>query len=388
MKKRVLSVLSAAFAVIMLVACLMPSAFAEALPEGSSVAVGQNSVHLYAKNEMTTYYFTAPETAYYSFSTNEPLRIFMSVEQNGDGEIYKSYSYAALTYMVKGETVSLWFWTEKPSEEDFRLSVYNLGKIAEAEMRKLPDSAILLENYDIYGIDSPDGTAIDLNGSEVYIKFTEGSGITMKNELSDEQKLHTTYGPFDVIVENGEGHYEVGYNEVTLVFPDGYRLSFNVRVIENPIRDIEIVKMPDKSTYTFGLDGKFEFSFPLKLKNLGFVYDYNFNGLRVQINYKNGTSATAVYKDGKFYIDGKPASCTVEGYTSGTGENKKDRIVYMGSLEWDEDTKTVTAVFLEKRDSAQIQTVSPKGFDAVRVFFRGANAVIEGVIAYFNGLLK
>ncbi len=80
---------------------------------------------------------------------------------------------------------------------------------------------------------------------------------------------------------------------ITFFFGNTVRLSYTLPIMENPVESIEIVRTPDKLSYTQYVEGNTYFPDPY-FSNYYIAFEpyFDFTGLQIKITYTNGTTET------------------------------------------------------------------------------------------------
>lgn len=180
----------------------------------------------------------------------------------------------------------------------FDVSIDYLGSITGATLVSPPDKLTYIRGVDEDDYTSPDFMYyyfyFDITGAFADVTFSQGQ----------------TYTLCDYALENAfEKSYDsekrqLGENTVYFKLGDTVMFSFVITLIENPVESIEIVRLPDKTVYTFGIDGSLDYDY--------FYPQTDFTGLQVKINYTNGTSKTVDWENSEDYgsgvmlVDGYP----------------------------------------------------------------------------------
>jgi len=166
------------------------------------------------------------------------------------------------------------------SNRNLEVKLEKMGTVESAEVISFP-------RYDTYTFDLnthiwDDGYVIhlDYNGFEVEVTFEGGKVKT----LYDWRIVHLFEPEYDKPA--------VGTHEIRFKSGGETIFTWNITIVEHPVRSIEVTKLPNKTTYIYNLEGDVE------CRNVFWSYfypDYDFTGMEVKINYTNGTSRTVSF---------------------------------------------------------------------------------------------
>ena len=224
------------------------------------------------------YKFVPSQTGYYYISTNDVENawfVFNDSEFDEIGCSYTGHEYdksGSFLYFTAGTTyyIEIDIYNEVvPFTLD--VSILYLGSLDKAEITSLPHKLTYIRGYET----SDEYDYINYNGLELSLAFTDGSVFYLNG--SD------VHNQFDFSIPKNH----LGTNVIALLIMGQNTVSFNIEVIENPVLSIEIVQAPYKEYYRYTKDGDFDLQ--------GWFYGWfdpylDVEGLKVKINYTNGTS--------------------------------------------------------------------------------------------------
>lgn len=136
------------------------------------------------------------------------------------------------------------------------------------------------------------------SGLMVEVFYTDGtSGVYAYDEIYDN---YFEGAEICVTTTQEETPWELGFHTVTVAYL-GKEASFEVEVVENPVERIEIVSVPDKTTYVEGIDGDEAGRWDEELGDMVPYFHYgvesNWNGLAAEVFYTDGTSKIYDYDE-------------------------------------------------------------------------------------------
>ncbi|MCL2507933.1 MAG: hypothetical protein FWF05_02020 [Oscillospiraceae bacterium] len=331
MLKRTLAVLLAAvmaFSVFAVMGSAAPGgSFGEAI-----LVTGDFSAVTVADDYPTFYKFVPNETGWYE--------IYSEADDNCDPYInlldsdgnYLAYSddngidlnFYLPCYLTAGETYYFLIRAFGLLAAEFDVKIGFLGAIQEAEITSYPAKNTFIMDYDcgVYGDDDEDYYFhLSLYELEVKLTFDGGKVITLGS--------WEIYNKFEISHDKPV----IGTNEIRFKSGNETVFTLDVEVIENPVKSIEVVKLPDRTDYTYRLDGYTGGT----LFNRYFQPYIFISGMEIKINYTNGTSEIVkvddfdyyYWSDNNFYIEhnGYDINIYVE---SGTVGKNNVYVAYLG----------------------------------------------------------
>ncbi len=269
-------------------------------------------------NVMHTYYkFTPTQSGYYHVSGNseDESVYFWAYDSNyydlcyGDGSFWTNddeNGFDAYLNLEAGEMyyfeVGFYYDVLLNGSISFDVTLDYLGSITGATLVSPPDKLTYIQGYDENDYSGPDYIyyefGFDITGALANVTFPGGQTVTL-NDWAIEEVFERSY-------DSEKRH--LGDNTVYYKLGDTVMFSFVITLIENPVESIEILHLPNKTDYTYGIDGT--------MRNGGFKPDFDWTGFQVKINYTNDTSKTVNWveyteqsSDHYIYIDGYIMYC-------------------------------------------------------------------------------
>lgn len=234
--------------------------------------------------------FDATKSGYYYFYAYSKDVFFSVVELNEkdqlSGFLSSSYSYstkqgtAVLTKLKKGHSYYILTTPSRNGDQsaisgDFKLKfkAKYYGKMTSLKITKQPTTVYV----DGYNADVKSNyVGLDSTGLEGVAKFKSGKTLKVYGDFFfEESDFYETDEPSAKIGKN------VHYFKCC-----GFKLKLIYRIKKNPVKKIEIVSLPDKTEYVYGLGGQLS---SLKLYNIGFV---DLSGLKLKVTYTDGKTKT------------------------------------------------------------------------------------------------
>lgn len=290
--------------------------------------------------------FDSTQNGYYYFYANSKKVSFNIIElkNNNYSPDFGSSSYstkkgtAILAKLKKGcqylLIVTAYGIENAPKDEfEVKLKASYYGKMTSLKITKQP-------------------TTTYVDGYNAYIKenvtLLDPTGLTGVAEFKNGKKL-TVYGDFffensDLYTKN-DPPAKVGKNVVSFKCC-GFKLKLTYYVKKNPVKKIEVVSLPEKTEYVYGLGGEMS---SLKMYNIGSV---DLTGLKLKVTYTNGKTKTI----GNF----KPSS--TELYVSSFEYTSKDSEypLYVYAQDGEVPGSTVVDLdYMEKRTSFKVNVRKP-----------------------------
>lgn len=224
----------------------------------------------------------------------------------------------------------------------FDVSIDYLGSITGATLVSPPDKLTYIKGVDEYDYTSPDFIYyefyFDITGAFADVTFSQGQTYTLCDyalEIAFEKSYDTE-------------KRHLGVNNVYFSYDGTVMFTFTITLIENPVESIEIVRLPDKTVYTFGIDGSLDYDY--------FYPQTDFTGLQVKINYTGGTSKTVDWENSEDYGSGV---MIVNGYP-----------LYADCYGTDEPGDAAVEVYyLTKTAEFNISINSPSFFEKLSILF-------------------
>ncbi|MCR5484046.1 MAG: hypothetical protein K6F09_00480 [Clostridiales bacterium] len=392
MKKILVWLLTAALTISLVFSALSPLSFAES---AKNIETGESDVTLSVDNDSETFYFTPSESAYYRFCAEDADNFFITLEViEDDGTCLFSQDSVVVKHLTANAkytlVVSTDFYGMSDDSVSFKLDIEKLGEIKRLRLEKAPDKLVYMDGFD-FSENDPD-IYINLKGAVINVTFDGGTTLTLRDKT--ESEYVTEFIDYSLFTASLGGSYATGRNTVVLTFDEDHTLSFDIFVIENPIESVEITKMPDKSEYTYGIDGDFQCEY-YGTDNYGlyFIYDVDYSGLEVTINYKDEAKQAdvAVYDpaQGIFLIDGKPASYYSSEYDTTWEMGNLYGFIFVGTdNEGDYNQSSFTVDFLSNEAEGNFTLKKTKGFKKIKAFFRLLKAFRQAFRAYIKNSLR
>jgi len=225
-------------------------------------------------------------------------------------------------------------------EVTFGVKIGFLGA-AEAEVVSYPTKTAYIFEYDtgVYVLyDDVDGEeywhiSLDYDGLEVKLTFDSGKTVTMK-DWETGRIFSADYNKPTAV-----GTYEIRFTAGGATI-----FTWDVEVVENPVRSMEVVQLPDKTEYVQKLDGWYFYRF----LQVYFSPRIEAKGLKVKINYTNGTSETVEFGEDNWLVhDGYWMDVRGGGYSSELGETD------------------VTVSYINKTTTFQVNVVKPTLYQTI-----------------------
>lgn len=232
--------------------------------------------------------FDATKSGYYYFYAYSKDVFFTVVELNEKDQLssFLSSSYstkqgtAVLTELKKGHsyyilTIPSFNGNQSAISDDFELKfkAKYYGKMTSLKITKQPTTVYV----DGYNADVKSNyVELDSTGLEGVAKFKNGKTLKVYGDFFFEESD---------LYENDEPSAKIGKN-VHYFKCCGFKLKLVYRIKKNPVKKIEIVSLPDKTEYVYGLGGQLS---SLKLYNIGFV---DLSGLKLKVTYTDGKTKT------------------------------------------------------------------------------------------------
>ena len=216
------------------------------------------------------------------------------------------------------------------------------------EIVRLPDKTD-------YNFGTNDEQCYDLTGLQVKINYTKLPSKTVNwvectsdTNSGENDWYYSHYMDVDGYPMYGEYYYddELGKEVFNIYYLNQTaEFTLNVTIIDNSVESIEIVRLPDKTDYTFGIDGD--------MYDWDFCPGFDLTGLQVKINYKNNTSKTVDWvednenpdyseSDGSWYYS---HSMTVDGHTMSGDYYDDDGELELGEVTFYIEYQEQTAEF-------------------------------------------
>ncbi len=190
-----------------------------------------------------------------------------------DGYYLDNFSYSGYIYLEAGVTYEVVTYVE---DEALAGNTYNFViadcAFTDVELVNAPTVEYILAEG-MFAYQNDDGTFVvsplDLSGIKLKVTYFDGTVEYLTDE--DLSLLMLTLGGIDYVVYDIVAE-EAGIYEATLYF-DGYEFTYDVKVVENTVADVELVKGPKVNEYA-------EYFYP------------RYDGIQLLITYVDGTSET------------------------------------------------------------------------------------------------
>lgn len=158
---------------------------------------------------------------------------------------------------------------------------------------------------------------------ENYIYNIETYGILIKYNLKNGTSVYggLSYFTFnyDVIGQDYTEIWGIGKHTVSISLM-GFETSYEIEIVENPVKKVEIIKLPDLTTYYEGVDGFWdtyfdyeydsygnimydEYGYPIMNEIEYFNYSIDPDGIQLKYTYKDGTVKCFDYYDLPYNFD-------------------------------------------------------------------------------------
>lgn len=158
---------------------------------------------------------------------------------------------------------------------------------------------------------------------ENYIYNIETYGILIKYNLKNGTSVYggLSYFTFnyDVIGQDYTEIWGIGKHTVSISLM-GFETSYEIEIVENPVKKVEIIKLPDLTTYYEGVDGYWgtcydyeydsfgniiydEYGYPIMNETEYFNYSIDLSGIQLKYTYKDGTVKCFDYYDLPYNFD-------------------------------------------------------------------------------------
>ncbi|MCR5484540.1 MAG: hypothetical protein K6F09_02985 [Clostridiales bacterium] len=395
MKKQILHAVAAFLAAITALSSLSIMSFAaEKIQSAETLGLGSTAITL-MQDEDVVFWFKPEETGYYRFASDcdDPVRIMIMTEPGGVA--IAGNDDVVFEFLESGELYGVNIRNHFANEtETFNVNAEFLGGISDICFKKLPERLVYMDKTEIDKFTNiKPSLFISLSGAVVNIKFESGLSVDMDGRKQEFFILKTesatekdrgdySFSFFKLLGESGIvlDDYVIGKNTVKLVFSDKKTiLTYDITVIDYPIKSIEVIKKPHNGKYIHGVDGKYVFEINDSGASLNFYYSYDLKGLELKINYKDGTSKIAVYDGNDFLIDGSKTGYKDDalGYSyelDGSAYGYNEEIyIYLWNEELSYGIKT-------KRPGSIRQTLTS--------FFNMINAIVTSTVLYVLNLIR
>jgi len=245
-------------------------------------------------DEAVFYKFVPAESGYYNIYSvcgggqYAYLDIYKgSGDWYGDGGEGRNFEVAL--WMTAGDAYYLRIYLSGSNRDPFAVKLDFWGTITNANVITYPGK-------DTYILDL-DSSFNNDNDYYIGLEFYEFRvEVTFANDTSKLLYDHEVGNFFTVEY----GKPVLGTNEIRFQSGGETIFTWDVTLIEHPVRSIEVTKLPNKTTYVYRLDGDY---YRNGLFDGSFYPYYNLSGMEVKINYTNGTSKTVKVDYNWTYVD-------------------------------------------------------------------------------------
>lgn len=244
------------------------------------------------KKTSSFYKFTAAQNGFYRISGDLPDKgVYLEVYDSEksymhyeDGSFWKEgleTGFDDFIVLDEGSTyyfkISLFYGNSAPVLPiSFDVDIEYLGVITEALPVSLPDKLVYIKDIDENKYSGPDFQyyefRFDITGAVCSVEFSQGQSVELRG-IEIEYALTKSY--------NNERR-QLGENTVYFKFGETTAFSFVITLIENPVESIEVVRLPDKTNYTYGIDGTLS-------ADGCFSPAADMTGLQIKVSYTDGT---------------------------------------------------------------------------------------------------
>lgn len=288
--KRAVSILLAGIMAVSVFTVTVAAAPGDSFSEAITVTGDFSATvkHSFFKRTYAYYKFVPAETGWYEiysdcnydpaialFDGEEEWLAYSDDTHSGD---VTNYNFDLIHYFTAGETYYFQLHTYESKTVTFDVKIDFLGAV-ETEVISYPDKNEYIMDYEC-GIYDEDKyyISLDFNGFEVKLTFESGKVFSLKD--------WDVYYLFEVCYDKPV----IGINEICFKIGNDTIFIWGIEIVENPVESIEVVKLPDKIEYTYGLDG---YSY-----GNGILYIYpDTTGMEIKINYIDGTSEIVKFDD-------------------------------------------------------------------------------------------
>lgn len=242
-----------------------------------------------------------------------------------DDEYYYDNSEITVTGQDYGEEWNLGVHKVTVSYMN-KTAYYNISvvenPVESIEIVEMPDKLQYIKEVDgrfsnyYEDIFDEDGNYVDCQEKEFFVYWIETDGLTLKYNLTDGTSVVGDLSYFsDDYEENSQGYgetWDIGTHTVNLKVM-GIDVEFDIEVVENPVESIQVVTLPEKLEYIENTDDGYFSTYSWYDSETDeyheyeyYVYLINYTGLKIKVNYTDGTSKTLSndeFFDGEYCVE-------------------------------------------------------------------------------------